>query len=463
VTATVPGREPARRQPARQSVRQAARKVGSRRGPLSTPLMLRTLLVVLVLLSLAWGAFGGWVASQHSSAVSTLVSVDEPLSVDARQMYESIADADVTITTAYLPKSQTAQQSQAEQQQLFSQVQHYDSDIATAATELGRLQAAGGDQAVVAALAAVDGGLAAYKGYVEQAETMYAVGRSPAGGSFLQVASEEAHLVLLPAAKTVFTERNAALSASSDQATGLPTIIAALVLAAITGIALFRTQRWNSRRTNRVVSPGLVIASVLLVVSAAWMAGSFLQARSDLDRGIGQGSAPAENLALASIGVQQIRGDAVLNVISRTGGAEFSDDFHATSKQIGPGPGSLLSGAAAAQQPSGRGASLVAAAQSEATSWYTANSGVYAQSVAANYAKEIDMVIGAGQGNSAAGYRSLEDDIHGAINSDQVIFSSAASAGASELDPLEPLVIVASLLMALGCVWGITRRLAEYR
>jgi hypothetical protein len=455
VTATVPGSNPPGRQTARQSFRRTARDVSSRRGALSTLLKLRALLVVLVLLSLAWGAFGGWVASQHSSAVGTLVSVDEPLSVDARQMYEAIADADVTITTAYLAGSQ-------QPLQLFGQLRHYDNDVATAAAELGRLQAAGGNQAVITALDELDSGLPAYKGYVEEAKNMYALGRPLTGGSSLQVASEEAHLVLLPAAKTVFTERNAELSAASDQATGLPTIIAALVLAAITGIMLFRTQRWLTRRTNRVLSPGLAVASVLLVVSAAWMAASFLQARSDLDRGIGQGSEPGENLALASIGVQQIRGDAVLNVISRTGGAEFSSDFQATSKQIGPGAGSLLSNAAA-QQPGGQGASLVTAAEREATSWYAANSGVYQQSVAANYAREIDMVIGAGPGSSAAGYKALKDDIRGAINSDQTIFRSAANAGARELDPLEPLVIVASLLMALACGWAITRRLAEYR
>ncbi len=39
----------------------------------------------------------------------------------------------------------------------------------------------------------------------------------------------------------------------------------------------------------------------------------------------------------------------------------------------------------------------------------------------------------------------------------------AASLAAAALDPLEPVVIVVSLLTALGCVWGLNRRLAEYR
>ena len=43
-------------------------------------------------------------------------------------------------------------------------------------------------------------GLPAYSGYVAEAKSEYAMGFSLTGGSFLQVASEEAHLVLLPAA-----------------------------------------------------------------------------------------------------------------------------------------------------------------------------------------------------------------------------------------------------------------------
>jgi hypothetical protein len=382
-----------------------------------------------------------------------MVSVDEPLSVDARQMYEAIADADVTVTAAYLASPEPP---------LTQQVRYY-GDIATASADVAKLQAAGGNAAVTKALDALDRGLPDYKGYVQDASVAYAFGRSPTGGSFLQVASEEAHLVLLPAANTVFTQRNAALAAASGQATELPTIAAALVLAVITGVVLLRTQRWLTRRTNRLFSPGLAVASLLLIVSAGWLAAGFFSARSDLDRGIGQGSTPAENLALASISVQQIRGDAVLNVISRSGNSSFKDDFNATSKQIGPGPGSLLDSAASAQGTSGQGPSLVAAAEHEATSWYTANAGVYRLGDEADYAGERDMVVGTGRTTSAAGYTALRDDITGAIKADQGVFTSAASAGASELDPLEPLVIAASVLMALACVWGITRRLAEYR
>ena len=422
----------------------------ARRAATTTPATMRILMAALVLLSLAWGAFGGWAASQHSSAASALLSVDEPLSLNASHMYEKIADADVTITTAYLDSSQPTLQP----------LQRYQADITMAAADLARLRAGSGDPSLNPALAALTGGLPAYTGYVADAQSQYSLGFPLTGGSFMQVASEEAHLVLLPAAKTVFTKENAALAAASSRATGLPTMAAALVLALIIGFILYRAQRWLTRRTNRVLSPGLVLMSLLLVVSVVWLAASYASARSDLDRGIAAGSGPAESLAQASIGVQQIRGDAVLNVISRSGNASFQDDFTATSKLVGPGSGSLLSSAATGN---GQAASLVAAAEREANAWYAANAEVYQLGAVASYAGERDKVIGTGAGSTAAGYTALENDITTAITDDQATFQSAATAGANALDPLEPVVIVVSLLMALGCVWGLNRRLAEYR
>jgi hypothetical protein len=435
------------------SGRPAAHRAAPRPA-LNTPTALRGLLAGLVLLSLAWGAFGGWVATTHSSAADSLATTDERLSLSARQMYQSIADADATITAAFLASSQPS----------LTPLQRYNLDLATATADLSRLQAAiGGQAATGSALAALSSGLPAYSGFVAEAKAEYAMGFPLTGGSFLQVASEKAHLALLPAANSVYTEENNAVNAASGQATGLWTVIAAIALALITAFALYRAQRWLARRTNRVVSPGLVLASLLLVVSAAWLAAGFLSARSDLDGGIAHGSSPVRNLALASIGVQQIRGDSVLNFISRTGSTSFPADFAKTSKEVGPGAGTWLGDAAAEQQAGGQGTALVSTAERDATAWYAANNQVYRLGAAANYAGERNLIVGGVPGNTLTGYNALEFDLTKAMAADQAVFDSAASDGANALDPLAGVVIAASLLMALGCAWAVSRRLAEYR
>jgi hypothetical protein len=88
---------------------------------------------------------------------------------------------------------------------------------------------------------------------------------------------------------------------------------------------------------------------------------------------------------------------------------------------------------------------------------------VYLLNHKANYAAERDLIVGSASGSTATGYTRLEGDITKAIAADQDIFDSAATAGANTLDPLAGVVIAASLLMALGCGWAVSRRLAEYR
>jgi hypothetical protein len=418
----------------------------------TTPAKLRLLSVALVLLSAAWGALGGWTVSQHASAAGAVVHVDQPLALAAQRMYQSISDADVTVTTAFLSGPEPP----------LATLQRYRGDIASAAGNLTALKsAASGNQQLTAAIAAVSAGLPVYTGYVAQAQTEYALGYPLTGGSFMQVASEQAHLVLLPAAKTIYTLQVAALTATGSQATALLPLIGALVLAVVTGFVLFRAQRWLTRRTHRLVNPGLLLASAALIISAVWLLATFTAARSDLERGIGQGSSPAGTLAQASIYVQQARGDQILNLISRTGATSFQQDFQSLRQQIGPGQGTLLTTASSASQ--GQAAAQVAAAERDASAWYAANEQVYRLDLTAAYAAETRLVIGTGPGSSAAGFARLENDISDATASDLATFQTSATAGANEYGPLEGAVIAAAVLMAVGCALGAGRRLREYR
>ena len=102
----------------------------ARRRAVTTPATMRSLLAALVLLSLAWGAFGGWVAAQHSSAADALGTTNQRLNLDARQMFQSVADADATITAAFVASARPP----------LAQLQRYENDLATAQGDLSRLQ-----------------------------------------------------------------------------------------------------------------------------------------------------------------------------------------------------------------------------------------------------------------------------------------------------------------------------------
>jgi hypothetical protein len=270
------------------------------------------------------------------------------------------------------------------------------------------------------------------------------------------------YLVLLPAARRIYLQENAALETTSARATGLWQDLAALALALAIAIGLYRTQRWLYRRTHRVVNYGLLMASAVLAVSMLWLISASAFARADLQRGVGNGSTPAESLAQAGIAAQQARADEILNLISRSGSTSFAQNFTVLRSEIGPGPGTLLTDAAASSgnAPASR---LVGAAARDAHTWYASNEQVFRLDLAAHYAAETQLVVGTGNASSAAGFDRLETAISRALAADQVTFRAGASAGADAFGGLEAGVAAAGLIMAIGCAWGLIKRLNEYR
>jgi hypothetical protein len=421
----------------------------------TTPTRLRLLMIIMLLASLAWGAVGTWTVIQHASAAQDVVTTSEPLSLSAQEMYRSLSDADVTAATAFL---------NGPNQSLASR-QRYDADIARASSDLTSLAdaaTAASNQRLRASLDAVSTGLPVYTGYVRQAQTEYLLGYLLTGGSFMTVATDVMHLTLLPAARTIYAQENAGLTASSARATGLPWIVVVLVLALAIAVVLFRVQRWLWRHTHRRVNYGLLTASLALVAGALWLIVAFVVARSNLQHGVGHGSTPAETLAQAAIDTQQIRDDEIINLISRSGEGPFVKDFNSLRSQLGPGSGTLLSNAAATS-PSGAGAQWAAAAAHDVQGWYGVNNQAYVLDHNSQYSAERRLVIGTESGGSTAGFDRVESDLSQAIAADQVIFQGSATAGENAFTGLEAGIIVAALLMALGCAWGLSLRLAEYR
>ena len=415
----------------------------------STPGTLRLLLIALVLLCAGWGALAAIAAAQHASAAANVVAVSEPLSLDAQQIYQSLADADVTVSTAYLKGSTEPVQDR----------QRYQNDINVATADLKTATAASGssgNSVIGPSLATLDTALPVYTAYVEDGKVYNSV-NMPAGGSFMEVASEEMHLVLLPAARAVYDEENAQLTAASAQATGLPLVIVAVLAGLLAGLAGFRAQRWLAHRTRRRINQGLFVATVAGAVALAWLAIAMLVGRADLLQATEHGSKPAETLAQAGISAMQARGDEALNLISRTGDSDFQGDIDGIEKGL---TGQLGS---AASQSTPAGAHLINDAQQAETKWFTANQQLHVLDVGYHYGAETQLAIGNGPDSAATTFNRLQSDLGQAITADQAVFTSNAADGKDAFSGLDIGIIVLAVIMAAGCAWGLSRRLVEYR
>ena len=445
MTATVTGRGTATGRPAPPG-RAAARRRFTLPRASTTPGKVRLIRMGLVLACLGWGALAAFMVGQHASAADDVVSVSEPLSLDAQQMYQSLADADVTASTGYLYG----------RIQPFPGRQRYQHDIAVATRDLKAVTAASHDSAVSDSLTTLSAELPVYTGYVEDGQIYNSLGY-PAGASFIQVASEEMHLRLLPAARAVYLHENARLTTASAQATGLPLAVVTLAAGLALGFFLYRSQRWLSRRTHRTLNIGLLTASVAGLVALAWMAVALLGGRADLLQATGHGSAPAETLAQADIAALQARGDETLNRISRTGDADFQADFRTAQGQLS----TLLTSAGQQSTPSAAGP--IAAARRDASAWFAVNQEAQKLDKALDYGAETRLVIGSGPGTAGTLFGRLEADLDAAIRVGQATFADSAAAGSSAFTGLEAGVVVLALIMATGSAWGLSRRLAEYR
>jgi hypothetical protein len=412
-------------------------------------------MVLLVLLSLAWGVLATLTAYQHASAAGNVVGVSEPLSLDAEQIYEDLSDADDTATHAFL----------AGGLEPAASLQRYNADIAAAAVRIeaatalvgataARTQvpahvASAADSATGDDLAILSAELPVYTGEVQTAEADNRIGL-PLGAAYLREASALLRGQLLTSADDIYTRENALLTSASAQATGLPLMIITVVVGLGLGYVLIRSWRWLARRNHRVVNYGLLVALVAGLISIVWLASAFFVGRGDLLHAQQHGSAPAEAFARADVVALQMHADESLTLIDNSGDDAFQQDFASEQKLLGPGTGTLL---AAVESPPG-------AVSADAQGWYRAHTLLRGLDDNGNHPAAVKSAL---TGAAASQFSRLSEALGNGITAGQTAFASSARSGRQAFTGLAIGMIVASLVMVTGCVWGLNRRLAEYR
>ncbi len=415
----------------------------------TTPAKLRMLLLGLIMLSLLWGAVAALTVSSHASSASNVVTVSEPLSLDAQRIYRALSDADATEAAAFLSGGLEP----------LSLRQRYQSDIGQAARELEAATAAAGHTVAASRLATLAAGLPVYSGLVETARADNRLGL-PLGAAYLREASALMRATLLPAARDLYAQENAQLAAADQQATAVPYMAA--VVAVIAALVLLLSQRWLARRTRRMVNPGLLLASAAGLASLIWLISALAIAGSHLATARDNGSAPVEALARADIAALQAHADESLTLIDRSGDDSFQQDFVSLQRRLGPGPNTLLTTAATAAAHS-PGGGLAVAAEIDGPAWFEAHHVVRSLDDSGSYTAAVTLALGKSPVDGGGRFVRLDRDLILGIRADQAYFQTAARAGQNDLAGLEAGMIALAVVTAAGCAWGISRRLAEYR
>jgi hypothetical protein len=418
---------------------------------LSTPARLRALLLASIAVSLLWGVVATWTAVQRVSAANSVVSSSGPLNADARQIYQSLSEADATEANAYLSLIEPSEA-----------ITGIHGDTSRAEADVMAIRAGDSDPAIQADLTTLATGIPDYMKFVGEADAYNRSGINGAGigAAYLRDASALDRGSLLKAARDLYTKEHARLNNAYAQATGFPFLAAGVAF--LIAIAAFWAQRWLARRTRRLINPGLAMASLIGLLSLVWVLASFYSARSDLLAGRDGGSTPAYALAQAEITALQMHSDESLTLINRDGAYDTTEGRLQT--QLWP----ALRGELIAAQSVGAGSpgeTDATAAARGAQAWWGRHMDVFNADNSGNYIGVNDptSAVALATGPSTIAFGEVDHDLTTAIDADQAASARYASSGDDALGGLVVGMVIAALLMAAACTWGVGKRLAEYR
>jgi hypothetical protein len=420
--------------------------------PASTPGKLTISLIVLGLLTVTFGITAAVGASQRASRVASVRSDSGPLALDAQSLYRFLSDADATAGGEFLYSSQPSPDPTA----LAALRSRYLGDIASATANLTAVSTSRSDIDALRQLAA---GIPVYTGLVETARADSRLGL-PLGAAYLREASNQMRQVLLPAAKDLYIAETAQLTADRGDASGFPWI--AIPLGIITLIALIRAQRAMTRRTHRVFSPGLLIATLFVVASLGWVLAAWATSASHLHRAATNGSERVQILAEARIDLLQARADEELTLIARGSDPSLDTDFAALMVDL-QGPHGLLVRAKDSPSIDTSVPGSVLAAQDDLTKWRQEDAAMRAVNARGQYPAAVTAAVGTGNTDAPALFASVDRDIGAAIDTYNAQFQTQSADAASALGGLAIGVSVLIAISLSGLIVGFRRRIAEYR
>jgi hypothetical protein len=412
----------------------------------SSPGRLAQLMLGLAVLGLVAGLSATVGTSQRAGLVDAVGRQSGPLAVQAQALYHALSDADATAASAFLSNG-------VEPPALRDR---YRADIAAASAALAAVTEGGAsDRAAVELISAQ---LPVYTGIVDTARADNRLGL-PLGAAYLREASGLMRQQLLPAAERLYRTETDLLRADRSGGGEFPWLAVPLLVLTLVGLAL--AQRHLLRRTNRLVNLGLAAASLAALVMLVWTGWSWLIVHDHLDKADRAGSAQVDLLAQARIAALQARADEALTLVARGSGADFEKDFGAAMTRLaGPdGNDGLLKRARdRASDPA-----VIDAALSDARAWGAAHQKVRGLDDGGNYPDAVKLAIGDEPAGAAAAFSKLDADLNKDITAASGVFDREAAAAGGGFAGAVPGLAVLTLFLAAGVVYGLGRRIAEYR
>ncbi|HEX3541644.1 MAG TPA: hypothetical protein VHT75_14520, partial [Acidimicrobiales bacterium] len=250
----------------------------------TTPGRLRLAMSAIVLGLLLLAVVGTGAVQARQRATDAVGRQDEPLLVGAAAVYSSLGDADATATNTFLT---AGAEPPARRQQ-------YLTDLNTASGKLAAVaRQAGSSPAAAKALAVITTDLPTYSGLVEAARANNRLG-NPVGAAYLREGSTLMQGEILPAVRQLFQVEASGLTHATNSGLSALDTLGVAAMGALALALLIVGQVFLARRTNRLLNPALVAATLAVVVLVVWAMVGFTKSAGALRQARSQGSDPVQ-------------------------------------------------------------------------------------------------------------------------------------------------------------------------
>lgn len=400
----------------------------------ATPGRIALMAVVLIAAVLAVGVAASATVSDRQQRLEALRSHTEPLADAAQRIYSALSSANTTAATAFLAGGVEPR----------SVRDRYDAAIGQASAGLVTASngVAANDIQSLTLLTDISNQLAVYTGMMATTRTSNRDGR-PLGVAYLTESSTLLQQSILPDAEQLYRNQAEAVMAAERSVSPSRAVIAAAVLAL--GM-LVLAQVFLARRSRRRVNPGLVSASVLMMILAVWLAVAGSVSTRAANGARVDGGAPLGVAVAARILVQQARADEILGLLNR--GSDTASDirFEQRTAQVA----SLL-----AEHP-------VDGAQEALSGWIGAHDQIENKLGSGDYRGAVTIARDDGAQRSTAQFSRLDQALGDDIARLRDLQRTGITHAYVALSALPVGAAAISVLAALAVAAGVAPRLNEY-
>ncbi len=411
----------------------------------TTPAQITALGIGLIVIAIVSGAVAAAQVTDRERTLDTLHSEVEPLAHAAQDIYSSLSIADAAATTAFLAGG--IEPAEVRDRYTLS-ISDASADLVDAAAGIDESDTTSHDL-----LARLSVGVPIYTGLIETARVNNRSGQ-PVGSAYLSEASSMMQSTLLPLAEQLHTVQAARVVQMQAEFATPPWLAIALLMVAF--VALVIAQLLLAKWTRRRLNAGLILASVAVAASLAWLVIAGLLSAASTARALDAGARPLAELTTGRIITQQARADETLGLVRRDFSGRYDEQFQQRLADLD----ALLEGVARGSLR--EGADEVAVADRAQEAWSEAHRRLMTLLDRGDWDGAVSVAVGPA-GGSAIQYATADAYLTHAIDETRSELRSGVARAVDTLTGLATGTIALAALAVAGIAAGLWPRLREYQ